>query len=441
MASFPENWLQVDDHIKERGIFMFNNDLLSDVNLVIGASIDESLESDPKKSKMAIPAHKMVLSSCSPVFFAMFCGDLAERSESVYLPDCEYEGVLEMLRYIYGGEPELNESNVMQVLYVAKKYLVNSLAVKCIEFLRGNLDTANVFCVLSHAQQYGEKILVDQCWEMIDLETEDVVKSDGFVTIERSLLEALVKRDSLSISEVDLFQAVDLWATNECQRQGLPSDANVKRSILGEKIVKEIRFPVMKEKEFASVVLDSEILNPQEVVAMVKHFNSVSSLPVGFRENRRPGPYLSCLRFSGIQPNLHRFSGEQNIVFYVNKDIVIHGIRLFGSGNNEYEVTLTVIRTPGGVTIGNKSGKFSSALFGRKAYCYSGFDIMFDPINLRKGIRYMVKVDLKGPDSHAGILGVREVTSHGVTFSFKSGTLSSTTRQWGQIAGFLFKLQ
>lgn len=438
MASFQEHWLQVDDHLKERGIFMFNNDLLSDVNLVVEASSDKSA---PKKSKVAIPAHKMVLSVCSPVFFAMFCGDLAERSESVNLPDCEYEGVLEMLRYMYGGEPELNEGNVMQVLYAAKKYLVNSLTVKCIEFLRGNLDTANVFCVLSHAQQYGEKILVDQCWEMIDLETEEAVKSDGFVTIERSLLEALVKRDSLTISEVDLFQAVVLWATNECERQGLTSDASVKRSILGETIVKEIRFPVMKEKEFASVVLDSEILNPQEVVSMVKHFNSVLSSPVGFRENRRPGPYWSCFRFSGIQPNLHKFSGKQNIVFYVNKDIFLHGIHLFGSGNNEYEVTLTVIKVPGCVIIGNHSGKFSSALVGRKAHCYSGVDIMFDPVNLRKGVRYMVKVDINGPESHAGIEGAREVTCHGVTFFFVGSAPSSTSLQWGQIAGFFFKMQ
>ena len=36
MASFQEKWLQVDDHIKQRGIFMFNNDLLSDVSRVSG---------------------------------------------------------------------------------------------------------------------------------------------------------------------------------------------------------------------------------------------------------------------------------------------------------------------------------------------------------------------------------------------------------------------
>lgn len=188
-------------------------------------------------------------------------------------------------------------------------------------------------------------------------------------------------------------------------------------------------------------MLDSEILNPQEVVSMVKHFNSVLSSPVGFRENRRPGPYWSCFRFSGIQSNLHKFSGKQNIVFYVNKDIVLHGIHLFGSGNNEYEVTLTVIKVPGCVIIGNHSGKFSSALVGRKAYCYSGVDIVFDPVNLRKGVRYMVKVDINGPESHAGIEGAREVTCHGVTFFFVGSALSSTSLQWGQIAGFFFKMQ
>ena len=56
---------------------MLNNDLLSDVSLVVRGSSDEG---DPKKSKMAIPALKVVLSFCSPVFFAMFCGEVAEKS-------------------------------------------------------------------------------------------------------------------------------------------------------------------------------------------------------------------------------------------------------------------------------------------------------------------------------------------------------------------------
>ena len=64
-------------------------------------------------------------------------------------------------------------------------------------------NPGNAFCVLLQAQQY-EKILVDQCWEVIDRETEEAVKSEEFPTIERSLLEEIVKRASLIIREIKL---------------------------------------------------------------------------------------------------------------------------------------------------------------------------------------------------------------------------------------------
>ena len=217
MAVFDENWLKTSASISERGIFMFNNDLLSDVSLVVRSGGEEN----PKKSKMAIPAHKFVLSICSPVFFAMFCGEMAEKSDSVELPDCEYEAVLEMLRYMYSENRNLNESNVMQVLYVAEKYMVKSLAAECIDFLEERLNVGNVLWVLSHARQYDETDLVAHCWEEIDRDTYGVVKSGEFASIERCLLEEIVTRDSLTISEVELFKAVDLWASEECERKGL----------------------------------------------------------------------------------------------------------------------------------------------------------------------------------------------------------------------------
>ena len=37
----------------------------------------------------------------------------------------------------------------------------------------------------------------------------------------RCLLEEIITRDSLTISEVELFKAVDLWASEECERKGL----------------------------------------------------------------------------------------------------------------------------------------------------------------------------------------------------------------------------
>ena len=54
MAVF-ENWQKANASVKERSFFLFNNDLISDVRLVVGAS---SHENEAKKRKIAIPAHK-----------------------------------------------------------------------------------------------------------------------------------------------------------------------------------------------------------------------------------------------------------------------------------------------------------------------------------------------------------------------------------------------
>lgn len=141
----------------------------------------------------------------------------------------------------------------MQVLYLAKKYMLPSLADKCSQFLRENLDASGVFHVLPDVQKYEEKDLEKHCWEVIDKDTDEAVKSDGFVTIEKSVLEELVERDSLNVREVELFKAVDCWATKECEKQGLAAEVAVKRKILGERIVKAIRFPVMKQQKCADV--------------------------------------------------------------------------------------------------------------------------------------------------------------------------------------------
>ena len=159
-----------------------------------------------------IPAHKLVLAIGSPVFFAMFCGQMADTRDSIELADCEYEGVLELFRFIYSDEVKLTGSNVMHVLYLAKKYLVPSLAERCAEFLRKNLDASNVFTILPHVQKFEDKDLEDQCCKVIEMHTEEALTSNDFVVAERSLLEPVVKREKLNVKEVELFKAVDRWA-------------------------------------------------------------------------------------------------------------------------------------------------------------------------------------------------------------------------------------
>ena len=74
-----------------------------------------------------------------------------------------------------------------------------------------------MFHELPDAQKYEEKDLENHCWEVIDKETDTAVESDGFVTIEKSVLEELVERELLNVREVELFKAVNYWATKECE--------------------------------------------------------------------------------------------------------------------------------------------------------------------------------------------------------------------------------
>ena len=166
MSAIEKNWQTTRVTTRERSKFMYDNDLLTDVKFVVPKAKGEG------GSKQVISAHKLMLSISSPVFEAMFYGELAETTDSIELPDCEYDSLLELFRYMYNDEVILSGRNVMGVLYLATKYMVPSLTDKCIEYLQDNLDSSNVFSILPSVQKHEEKNQVDQCWNVIDKQTE-----------------------------------------------------------------------------------------------------------------------------------------------------------------------------------------------------------------------------------------------------------------------------
>ena len=398
---------------------MFNNDRFSDVKFVVRKMDGES------ESKYVIPAHKFVLSISSPVFEAMFYGELAETKDSIELPDCEYESLLELFRFMYSDEANLSGSNVMGVLYLAKKYFVPSLADKCTDYLQDKLDASNAFSILPKAHQFDEKKLVKRCWKVIDEHCEEALKSDGFTTLERSLLEEVVTRDTLNIEEVELFKAVDSWATKKCKEEGLTADGNVKRKLLGENIVKAIRFPVMKQQDFAGVVLDTKILTQDEVFDVVKYFNSVLSSPVGFPVKKRLCAF-ACCRFENLDnvDSSHSYSSSKQdcLIFTVDETISLLGVTLFGSENSKYFVTIRIKKLDvSGENLKSVSGKFPSVLIEGEFHSFYGFRILFDdPIVIERGIRYRITASISGPNSCFSRNGQKFVTCSGIKFRFEA---------------------
>ena len=432
MAVIEENWQTKCSAIAERATFIFNTELMSDVKFVVPASSGES------ESKKVILAHKFVLAISSPVFYAMFYGQMAETKNSIELPDCEYESLLEMFRYLYSDKVNLSGSNVMYVLYLANKYMLPSLAEKCNEYLQRNLKASNVFCILPHAQKFEDKDLEDRCWEVIEEQTEEAMKSDEFVTVERPLVERVVEREGLNVKEVELFKAVDRWATEESKRQGITPDGESKRRILGEEILKAIRFPLMSQQEFASVVMDSELLTLNEVGSMMKHYNGVLTCLVPFVQapRKRPSNIHGCQRFRVSNPPIIRWAYGRLadcINFSVNKRIMLHGVHHFGSRDGNYTVSTEIKGTTDGSSLVKQSGSYASEK--DKTCSYYGFSVLFDrPVCLVENKGYKLESLIKGPLSWYGTDGQTSVECRGVVFTFRTSKdgLFRTSESRGQ---------
>jgi len=99
----------------------------------------------------------------------------------------------------------------------------------------------------------------------------------------------------------------------------------------------------MKNEEFASVVLDSKILTLDEVTDMFKWF-AVKGAEVGFPVSKRARgascDLERCFRFGSVVPGWG--NNISTLIFFVNKNILLHGVYLFGSEGSDYSVSLTL---------------------------------------------------------------------------------------------------
>ena len=397
------DWQSTKKTVLERSRHMFNNPFMSDIKF--------SCEDSDKK----FFAHKYVLATSSAVFYAMFYGELAEKNSVVHLGDTNEESLQEFLRYLYTDECNLSTDNAMFVLYLAKKYIVPSLAEKCTEFLEANLGAENVFILLKQAVQFVEDELVRKCWDWIDLKTADVVASDAFTDVDKATLAQLVKRESLNVKEVDLFNAVLKWSEAECSRKGIEANPKNKRVVLGNTSY-QIRFSSMTPHEFAHNASQSGILTPEEMVLFYDKFNGVERASKVWNLSERGakedvllrycrfGCYKFMLKFG---PNL---TTEHSVCISFSKAVKIHGVRLLGNTGDEYDVKLQVFSQ-------SVEKKFLSQQNSRGS---SGFDVMVPvPIKVQADVVVHLKATITGcENSRIGSKGKKKVETNGITVNF-----------------------
>ena len=424
-----KNWQVKATTVQERNEFMFNNELISDVHFLVG------------KDKLRIPAHKYVLAISSPVFLAMFYGRLAGHESDVSIGDGDVESFMELLRFIYTDKVVLTLDNALEVLYLAKKYIVPALVRKCIDYVERNLNHDNVLTVLCHSRFLAEEDLVKKCWSVVDLYTTQVFDCEGFSELDEETLTLLVQRNTLTASEVSLFNAVKLWAEQECARRDVAPTAENKR-IVAKGPMKYIRFPLMAPVEFADEVARSGLLTHEEITNIFLFFLSSFETKLPFSDR----PRIPQARTSSKALRLSRFQtccGKDwfcdtrkcdQVMLMADRPVHIKGIAVYGASKveGEYKVNLELLE--------------ESKVLSHTKTAYSSttqsvtHDIYFDQsVLLKKNVVYTISVLLQGPCSVSGTDGVRDVVAEGVKFSFLEHTSpNGSSLSAGQIPEIIF---
>ena len=423
---------------------MFNNTLISDVKFSMRDS-----NSDRQQS-VVIPAHKYILSISSSVFFAMFYGEMAEPGDTIELPDCDSESFLELLRFVYCDEVKLTGSNVFQILYLAKKYLIPSLSEECTEFLQEHLSENNVLSVLTGANIYDVTILVEKCWEMVDENTKEIMNSEAFLDISHEMLCSVLERDTLTVREVDIFKAVDRWAEHQCKKQQREVSGEEKRKILGD-AVNLIRFPLMCEEEFAGLVPKTKVLPQEDTLDVFLYFNNALESLWKFSDvprrafNGKIEKMKRVMRFKttnapDLGPWCYDGARPDSVAFSVNRDVIVHGVRLFGSQGGTYDINIGIYRKqtrPNEEKLTEEVGRFDTDK--EMTNGYYGFDFFFKaPVCVKKNETYEIRAVISGPRSYYGEEGQAQVTDNEICVSFSAVTEHHTTVNLGQFPEIIF---
>ncbi|TMS37963.1 hypothetical protein L596_004792 [Steinernema carpocapsae] len=436
-------WQSTKATLKDRLSYMFCNEFLADVYFLVGTN------------KEKVPAHKFILSTGSVVFCNMFNGHFLETefdttnveqpAQEIDLPDVEPDAMKALLKFLYTDELNINAENVMCVFYAAKKYAVTTLEDECVKFLNMSLRPDNAFLLVSQARLFDEPELVERCFEVIDVHTADTLEADGFLDIDFTTLSECLLRNTLRITEIQLFRAVVKWAKMQCAKEDAePSGAKL-RLILGSAI-NLIRFPLMTQEEFADCIMEfKNILTAEEAVQMFLFFSGKMSEVQNFSDRPRCcmiGKEVVVNRFQRTEGRWGYSGTPDRIKFSVDRHIYILGFGLHGSmhGSSEYQVLIEITSGATGEVLAQNDTSFKSD------GSTNTFRVLFkEPVLIMPNTTYIASACLQGPDSHYGTKGLRRIVHRSPTlgdvtfqFTYAAGNNNGTSVDDGQIPEIIF---
>ncbi|XP_071483433.1 kelch-like protein 3 [Diadema setosum] len=198
-----------------------------------------------------IPAHRIVLASCSQYFAAMFTSELSEsRAEKIILQEVDGRALSLLIDFVYTSEVQVTEENVQTLLPAASLLQLNDVRVACCDFLQKQLHPTNCLGIQAFADVHSCSDLYHYAQNYTMQHFSAVVRSDEFFALSAAQVCELISSDHLTVhSEEEVFEAVVAWVRQD--------EAN--RSDYMPQLVEYVRLPLLP-KEYLIQRVDKEPL-------------------------------------------------------------------------------------------------------------------------------------------------------------------------------------
>lgn len=185
------DWQTSKSSLTERGEYLLKSGKWADCHFLLGQE---------NNSRQLISGHKLILAMSSPVFEAMFFGELAEKNDPIPILDVQPEAFRALLTYLYTDVIEVDTvDKACALCYVAKKYMVPQVVESCTNFIFKDLRPANACRAYEFAKLFEEPRLMKNCLNIMCNRTLEVIEDASFEEVDVNTILTIVEQEVLNV--------------------------------------------------------------------------------------------------------------------------------------------------------------------------------------------------------------------------------------------------
>jgi hypothetical protein len=198
-------------------------------------------------SEEGVGAHRLILSTVSPYFKAMFSSNMKESSEKAVKVTLFSRTVLcSVVDFAYLGKVSVDVGTLVPLFAAADHFNMQRMMDACNTcFYSWKMTAYNCCQWYIDSLQWGQltEELGARCLRFMSEHIKDVTQTSIFVNLPYKAVCHFVKNDTIVIPEIDLFQSVTHWM-----------DENTSASESSEPLLDHVRYPYISPHDLVCIV-------------------------------------------------------------------------------------------------------------------------------------------------------------------------------------------